>query len=84
MYGTDKRSEERKDISIPAIVRSKDGLYKSSCTIQSASKHGCKIVTLKIDELPDIICLDIQGLNSPMEGQIVWRRKDCAGVKFTI
>ncbi len=84
MNETNKRLEERKDVSIPATVRSMDGLFETSCIIRQASKHGCEIVTRRVDEVPDVISLDIQGLKSPREGQIVWREKNRAGVKFTI
>jgi len=84
MNETDKRLEERKDVSIPATVRSKDGSYKTSCIVRHASTRGCQIVTNHLDEVPDVITLDIQGLKNPREGLIVWREKYRAGVKFTI
>jgi hypothetical protein len=84
MNKTDKRTEVRKDVSIPATVRSKDGLFKTSCVIRQASTRGCQIATRHVDEVPDVISLEIQGLKSPREGQIVWREKNRAGVKFTI
>ena len=84
MKETDKRLEDRKDISIPATVRSKDGLFKTSCIVRHASTRGCQIATRHVDEVPDVISLEIQGLKSPREGQIVWREKNRAGVKFTI
>ncbi len=84
MNETDKRTEDRKDVSIPATVRSMDGSFETACIIRQASKHGCEIVTRRVDQVPDIICLNIQGLKSPREGQIVWRVEHRAGVKFTI
>lgn len=84
MNEKEKRSEDSKEVSITATVRSMDGSFVTSCMIRQASKHGCEIVTRRIDEVPDIICLDIQGLKSPREGQIVWRVEHRAGVKFTI
>ena len=83
MNETNKRTEDRKDVSIPATVRSKDGSYKTSCIVRDASTRGCQIVTRRVDEVPDVISLEIQGLKSPREGQIVWREKNRAGVKFT-
>ena len=83
MNETDKRLEENKDVSIPATVRSKDGLFKTPCIVRHASTRGCQIVTRRVDEVPDVITLEIQGLKSPREGQIVWREKNRAGVKFT-
>ncbi len=76
--------EDSKKVSIPATVRGRDGLFETSCMIRQASEHGCEIVTRRVDDVPDIICLEIQGLKSSREGQIVWREKYRAGVKFTI
>lgn len=84
MSDPEKRSEVRKDVSMPATMRSKDGSYSTSCMICDASKQGCQIVTRSTVEIPDTICLFVDGLTAPREGQIVWRTKYRAGVKFTI
>ena len=84
MSDSESRSEVRKDVSIPATMRSKDGLYSTSCLICDVSKQGCQILTRSTVEMPDTICLFVDGLKAPREGQIVWRVEHRAGVKFTI
>ena len=83
MSCSERRMETRKAISLSATVRSKEGSYKTSCMIQEASNMGCQIVTLSAVEIPDIISIDIEGLTGPREGQVIWRTKYRAGVKFT-
>ena len=83
MSDSEKRAEVRKKVSISATMRSKDGLYSTSCMIRDASKQGCQIVTHSTVAMPDTICLYVNGLKAPKEGQIVWRTKCRAGVKFT-
>ena len=84
MSDSEMRAEVRKDVSIRATMRSKDGLYSTSCMISDASKQGCQIVTCSTGEIPDTIFLYVDGLKAPRKGQIVWRTKYRAGVKFTI
>ncbi len=82
MSDTDRRSDDRKDVDISASVQSIDGSRIASCLIRNASKNGCQIVLSRVDDLPDTICIKIPGLKSPRKGEIVWRTKNRAGVKF--
>ena len=82
MSDTDRRSEYRKDVDISASVQSMDGSRLASCLIRNASKNGCQIVACRVDDLPDDICIKIPGLKCPRKGEIVWRTKNRAGVKF--
>ena len=76
------RSEDRKNVVISASVQSIDGVSITPCVIRDASKNGCQIVTSQVNDLPDTICIKIPGLKSPMKGEIIWRTKNRAGVKF--
>jgi len=52
------------------------------CVIRDVSSKGCRIVSSRATELPDVIQLSLEGLEAPIRGVIAWRRSNMAGVCF--
>jgi hypothetical protein len=79
---SEKRSERRRKVSIPAFVSGKTSQEGVSCEIIDASPSGCRLSSLKLQGLPADIQLQIPGLDLPVNGKIVWRAEGLAGVKL--
>lgn len=77
-----KRSEERKSACIHAFVSDLADICNVKCIIRDASLKGCRIVSSRIQELPDVIQITPEGLERPIRGVIVWRNGNMAGVCF--
>lgn len=78
----EKRKEVRRQVQIHAMVSDRSEIETIKCVISDASKSGCKLESGKLDVIPDQILLRIAGLDLPVQGEIVWRGPNCAGVKL--
>lgn len=76
------RSEERKPACIHAFVSNLEDTLVVKCVIRDVSNKGCRIVSSRIAELPEVIQLIPEGLDRPVKGVIVWRRSNMAGICF--
>ncbi|GAB4577079.1 MAG: hypothetical protein Tsb0019_04310 [Roseibium sp.] len=79
---TEKRSERRRRVSIPAWVSGQNSREGMRCEIVDASPSGCRLASHKLEALPVDIQLQIAGLDLPVVGKIVWRSPEYAGVKL--
>lgn len=80
----DRRSDERSKVAFRASVSARDGTNRLDCLIRDATRHGCRIVSTVLDDLPDDIELTIDGVAKPIDGRIVWRQDKQAGVEFCL
>lgn len=79
---SERRSERRRSVFLRAkVVGLLDG-HEMECAIQDTSRSGCKIISEKIDELPDMVTIEIHGLGETFVGNVVWRKDNMAGVEF--
>lgn len=78
----EKRKEIRRQVHIHAMVSDRSEIETIKCIISDASKSGCKLESDYLDVIPDQILLRIAGLDLPVQGAIVWRGSNCAGVKL--
>lgn len=72
----------RKRVALRALVTERSGTPTTSCLIRDVSQFGCSIVCSKLNQLSDEISMTVEGVDSPVEGRIVWRRGKTAGVKL--
>ncbi len=79
---TEKRSERRRRVSIPAWVSGQNSREGLRCEIVDASPSGCRLASYQMENLPADIQLQIAGLDLPVVGKIVWRSPEYAGVKL--
>lgn len=79
----EKRREIRRQVWITAIVCGKTNPATMRCRIVDASRSGCRLEGDKLDRLPDDIEVSIPGLDLPISAEIVWRKNNQAGVRFT-
>lgn len=79
---SDKRREERFKVSIPVAISNRDGSELVRCTVNEASKSGCRIEVGNIDNLDDDIHVQMRKMDFPIDGRIMWRGDKCAGVKL--
>ncbi|WP_428674997.1 PilZ domain-containing protein [Roseibium sp.] len=78
----EKRREIRRPVFITAIVCGKTSPVSERCRIVDASRSGCRLEGDRIDRLPSEIEISIPELDLPIDGTIVWRRDNHAGVKL--
>lgn len=79
---SEKRSERRRKVSIPAWVSGRNSRDGVRCEIVDASPSGCRLASHNLQILPADIQLQIAGLDLPVTGKIMWRSPDFAGVKL--
>jgi hypothetical protein len=79
---SEKRSERRRKVSIPAWVSAQNSREGLRCEIVDASPSGCRLASYQLEGLPSDIKLQIAGLDLPVVGKIVWRSPEYAGVKL--
>ena len=77
----ERRSERRRSVFLRAKIFGAGVGGDFECSIQDASRSGCKIISNEIGRIPEEICLTILG--ETFQGRIVWRKADMAGVEFT-
>ena len=78
----EKRRETRRPVFITAIVCGKTSAVSERCRVVNASKSGCRLEGDRINRLPADIEISIPGLDLPINGKIVWRKDNQAGVKL--
>lgn len=76
------RSEERNQACIHAFASNLGDTLVVKCVIRDVSTKGCRIVTSRINELPEVIQLIPEGFEAPIRGVVVWKRNNMAGVCF--
>lgn len=76
------RSEERKPACIHAFASDLGDTLVVKCVIRDVSAKGCRVVSSRVTELPEVIQLIPEGLEAPIRGVIAWRRSNMAGVCF--
>ena len=79
---TEKRSEIRKAVLIPAIVCGQTNSASLRCRIVDASLSGCRLEAENLGRLPDAIDIFIPDLDLPIPARIVWRSDGQAGVRL--
>ncbi len=83
MRMSEQRSEDRFKVSLTATVSGTDGGPGVRCAIRDASSEGCKLVSSKVQELPETVQVAVEGIEQPIDGQVVWRSHRMAGVQFS-
>ncbi len=78
----EKRREIRRSVYIASIVCGKSSPVSMKCHIVDASRSGCRLEAEKINRLPAEIEISIPGLDLPIDGTIVWRKDNHAGVRL--
>lgn len=78
----DRRQARRRRVFLQADVCTLEGLQIANCSIQDTSRTGCKIISDKLDSIPDEIVLSIRGLGETFVGRVIWREGDMAGIAF--
>lgn len=82
MENFENRIARRVKVAIWAVVSDLKRFISIDCLIRDASLTGCKIISSKVADLPDEICIKVQGLEQTIEGRIAWRSTRMAGVQF--
>ena len=80
--GREQRTRKRRAVALWATATGTGSSLSVRCMIRDAHKSDCRIVTSRIDELPDRISLQIDGLAKPVGGRIAWRMGRAAGIEF--
>ncbi len=78
----DRRQARRRRVFLQADVCTLDGLQIANCSIQDTSRTGCKIISDRLDMIPDELVLSIRGLGETFVGRVIWREGDMAGIEF--
>ncbi len=76
------RKHNRYKVAFHTIVFDRLQQNAVRCMIRDGSISGCKIVSVKVFDLPDKVLLKIPNLDQLIRGRIVWRNKDSAGIEF--
>lgn len=79
---TDRRTERRRSVFLRATICGLMDGKELECSIQDASRSGCKIISDYIDHIPEMVSLTICGLDETFAGKLVWRKDNMAGVQF--
>lgn len=79
---SERRLERRRSVFLQADVCTLDGTPVSHCSIQDTSRTGCKIITDRVDIIPDELVLSIRGMDETFVGRVMWRDDDMAGIEF--
>ena len=77
-----KRAAKRIKVNIRALVTDRDETKKFDCDVLDASVSGCRIESRQLNEIPDEIRIQVQGLDVKTDARIVWRKVFMAGVAF--
>lgn len=80
--GRERRQERRRRVFLQADVSTLDGAQVGHCSIQDTSRSGCKIISDRLDMIPDELILSIRGLGETFVGRVMWRDADMAGIEF--
>lgn len=78
----ERRQARRRRVFLQADVCTLEGLQIANCSIQDTSRTGCKIISDKLDIIPDELVLSIRGLGETFVGRVIWREGDMAGIAF--
>lgn len=78
----DRRVGNRTLVAMHAVVSARDAVDGINCIVRDANRTGCRIVSSHVADLPDHVSLKIDGIGKPVDGEIVWRRNNQAGVEF--
>lgn len=78
----EKRSEPRYPVTVAAKVYDLARTMEISCVITDASKSGCRIEGARLDTLPDEILVFVDNFDTPVRGQIAWKKEDSAGLRL--
>jgi len=78
----ERRCEERKKSLIHAFVSDFDGHVDLKCVIREISKHGCRVASSYVEDLPQLVRITPEGFEKPLIGKVVWRNAKFAGVQF--
>jgi len=78
----EKRSEPRRDVLIPAMIRSAGAWTTVAATIMNASRSGCRIEGPGVDRLATEIDIELPSMAKPIRGRVVWRKPDTIGVEL--
>lgn len=77
----ERRAQPRKSISQPAEISDRNKKLALQCVIKDASRDGCHILCVGIDQLPDEFYLKPANRDFTVKGTIVWREPYRAGAK---
>jgi hypothetical protein len=75
----EKRSTERRQVLIPALLAGSDGSH--ACIIRNLTLEGAKIAVSRGARLQEGMYLRVEG-KKPREITVKWRRGEFAGVRF--
>ncbi|MCW2306025.1 PilZ domain-containing protein [Rhodobium gokarnense] len=79
----DLRQEARVPVNMPAVVKDPTGDWKASCVITDASRSGCRLRSDKAMSFPIDVQVNIEAVDRPIGGKVVWRRKNQIGVALS-
>ena len=82
MHDDINRCEARKTVSIHAFITDLAGQFEIKCVLRDVSRNGCRIVSSRVHDLPDVVLVIPEGFAAPMRGMVVWKRSNLAGVCF--
>jgi hypothetical protein len=82
MGRNDKRTSERWKVCVQVFASDLEDGLDVKCIVRDVSKSGCKIVSNRLNDLPDLVQLIPEGFDKPIRGKIVWRERNMAGVCF--
>jgi hypothetical protein len=83
MAVTTRKREPRKQLGKPAWITLDGGFAARQCVVRDISTAGAKIVMDEATSLPATLRLAFaRDARTGHNCQVVWRRGNCAGVKF--
>ncbi len=82
MENTGQRQARRSKLALPAAVCDRQRQNSIHCMIHDGSISGCKIVSREVPKLPDKILMIVPDLVQSIQGRIVWRTDNSAGIQF--
>ena len=82
MVRSERRSDQRKKACVQVFVSDLGNLFDVKCVVRDVNQRGCKIVSTRLNDLPELIQLIPDGFDKIIHGKIVWRDQNMAGVRF--
>ena len=79
----DRRKNFRVEWNSPGTIYSREGGSGYHCIVKDLSNGGVKISGVAVAEVPDQFTLHIAGDSKTRECEVLWRKADSLGVKFT-
>ena len=79
----DRRKNFRVEWNSPGTIYSREGGSGYHCIVKDLSNGGVKISGVAVADVPDQFTLHIAGDSKTRECEVLWRKADSLGVKFT-